>query len=436
MDQKKSKRFESFSGTESINYLAEKFRAKHFSIRQFAEYDDETVYDRNRLVIGLGENEEGYSFNLQKSAKIIAIAPTGSGKTILQQGVLSRFYAAGGLCAIPTDIKGEEYSSCINPAQKAHHGKLLKFPVVRPVDEKPIGLPIKTYYPYFFSKFVTRDFPDQQFCQFRSDDINMYDFLTIADIDPTAMSALQKNALETLFEKIRKKEISTLREMSRFLENSKDIRKDTARLLTTVISQLETQEVIGSQYPTPDFVKDINDGKIPVLNSYGALSAGKKINGYISAYISVILRRIYNAKSAGEIQRKKHLLIILDEVARFCPNIGNPSSKVAILDLLRLSRSEKISMFFSAQYMTDVPDILVDQATHIFIPGKRMNTETIRTIMQRFAPWEIDNPQVMSQNISLRQSQMPKWGWFCLDKMKSETVSFVPALPLCYHRSE
>lgn len=427
---------ETFSGLKSIEFMAKEFKAKQWSIRQHAEFEDITTYDKKSLAIGTTEGGEPYEFNLQKSSKMIAIAPTGCGKTVLEQGILSRFYAAGGLCAVPTDIKGEEYSSCKNPAQKFHWNKLLKYPLVTPADEKPIGLPIKAYYPYFFSKFVSRTFKDQQYCQFGPTDLDMYDFLSMAGVE--SLEPLQRSAMEELFNKIRAGNVTNLKDMEEYLLKSHHITKNTSKLLVTTIRQLQEQEVVGSQFPIPDFVNDLKkeNPSIPVLNTYGSLTAGKKINSYIAAYIAIILRNIYHAKARGEIPRRKHLMLILDEINRFAPSIGNPSSKVAILDLLRLSRSEKISMFFSCQYITDVPDILIDQATHIFIPGKRMNTETVRSIMQQFAPWENDNPLVMMQSIALRQSQMKEWSWFCLDKKRGETVMFTPALPLCFHKIE
>jgi hypothetical protein len=432
--EKKQPRFESTSGLKGIDFLATELRAQQWSIRQYAQLHEETEYDRGRLVIGIDEDGGPFTFNLRKSAKIIAIAPTGSGKSVLEQSYASRFFAAGGKVAIPNDIKGVEYALCNKPLQKELWQYLLKYPIARPVDEKPIGMPVKAYYPYFFSKFVSRSFPNQQYCQFRLEDLNIYDFLTIADIYD--LSPLQKAALEEVFTKIREGGITDLVAMENYMLKNRDIGKATAKLLVATAKQLEAQEVIGNQFPMPDFANDIVNGKVPVLNTYGSLNAGKGINNYISAYVAVLLRHLYNAKASGKIPRREHLMLILDEINRLCPNIGNPSSKVALLDMLRLSRSEKISMFFSCQYLTDVPDILVDQATHIMIPGRRMNTETIRSIMQQFAPWENDNAQVMSQSIALRQSQMKQFSWFCLDKRHNQTIIFKPAMPLCYHRSE
>jgi len=370
-------------------------RCKQYSIRQEAEYEDYTDYDSGRLVLGIDEDKQPFSLNMRKSNKILAIAQTGSGKSVLQEGLMSRFYAAGGLCAVPTDIKGEEYAMCSRPAQKANWDKLLKFPTVRPVDEKPIGLPMRTYYPYFFTRLVSRRFGNQSYCQFKFEDINMYDFLTMAGIQESDLSPLQKSALERVFAKVKSGVVTDYKTMEKFLSKTKGIGKSTTNLLITTARQLETQDVMGKKYPPPNFVEDIKNRFVPVLNTYGSTSTGKRANTYVSAYVAILLRKIYGAKADGVIPRRKHLLIVLDEIARFCPSDSNPSSRVAILDMLRLSRSEKISMFSSCQFLTDVPEIMADQTTHIMIPA-RMNTETIRAIMQRFAPWENDNAMVMA----------------------------------------
>jgi hypothetical protein len=427
--------FKTWSGFKNTEWLAKHHKSKHRAVRAIAEYHDRTEYDKNRLVIGVTSDGDAFELSMRKSIRALAIASMGSGKTVLEQNFMSRFYAGGNLCTVPSDIKGVEYQNCSKPLQPHYRKFLLKYPYAKPVDEQAIAMPMKVYRPFFFSHFVDRSFPKQYSCQFRLHNMNMNDFIGISGVEEKEpLSTLQKVALEKVFRKIKDGDIVDLAKMRDYLQSQPEIGRMTARVLIAAAYQMEQQDVIGTQFDIPNFTEDLLQRRIPVLNTYGAQFSGKRTNPHASAYVAMIIRNLYDAKASGRISG--HLLTILDEIPRFCPNGGNPSSKSAIIDFYRLSRSERISIFASCQDFRDIPDQLIEMATHIFVPGTGMDAKVIREIMLRFAPWEQDSIQAMNESIGFRLRKMPTHSWFCINKPKKQTIIFKPAMPLCFHKSE
>lgn len=424
-----------FSGLESIKYMAKEFRAQPYSISQVHKLEDETKYDKNKIVIGMTIDGDPFTLNLDSSIRAICIGKPGSGKTVLQKSFLSRFWAGGNSAFVASDIKGDEYQECSQPLQMKYHGSLLRPPIVQPVPEVAQGLPIKVFRPYFFTHFSDRIFKGQMNCQFNLESMTAEDFITISGAEEKApLSILQKDAIEGIFALIKEGKIKNFRDMEGHFSKDTDIERRTSRLLLAAARQLESKDIIGNQFDQPNFTEAINQGLIPILNTYGVQFAGiKRTNTYASTYVAMAVRNILDAKASGRI--KSHVLGVFDEMHRFCPHIGEPSSKTEILNFYRLSRRERISILASTQNYNDVPDELYEMSNYIFLP-RDIDNEILKQMFKRFAEWDSEHFSIMDNKIRIWKRQMPKHSWFCFDKDARKTILMKPAMPLCRHVEE
>ncbi len=437
-------KIKSFSGLDSVDFMSLTSQPDIPSVTDISRYDDEITYDYKNPVLGLTFPEkQPYRLDMRKSLRIIMFGKPGSGKSVVMQRILSLFHAGGGACAIPTDIKGNEYQLCNKPLQpKFHKNILLNYMYTREgkseyevIRERPMGLPIKVYRPFFFTNMDNRKFRNQIMCQFGLNDITRDDFITISGIeDKSPLSPTQKAVMDRLFIKISKGNIKTITDAQEYLHKSiSKIGKATVKVLMTTLDRLGREGIVGSQFENSEFIEDIKNGLIPIQNTYGTQFSSKRTNPFAAAAVAIIIRKLHRAKANNEI--KKHLLVLLDELPRFCPNEGRPSSREEIIKFFQLTRIENISILGACQKMDDIPSKLYDWSTHILIPGNA-NTDAIIEIMKQYAPWEGDNVQALRQSIQIRQFRMPKFCWFCLDTENKKTIILKPCMPLCYHRDE
>jgi len=423
-----------YSGLKAINFLSEKLHRNDLSIRQFGEPDKSINYTKKKIPIGIiKETNDIFYLNMTKSVRLSIFAKTRTGKTFLGQTIASRYYYAGGKVAIPTDIKNEYYA-CIRGVQSDFQNGLLRYSSRFPQTEEPMGLPIRSYYPAFLNNINVgkKVNPISETCQMRLEDMSSYDFITLADLKD--VSPHQRFAIDSAFRDIKDGKIKNLDEFSIWVENNTVIPSVSKPLIYSAISSMKSDEVVGTKYPTPDFVQNIIDGFIPSLNLYGTLKAGKNLIFYTSAMVAIVLRQLYAAKSEGRI--KDPLLIMLDEVRSFCPKDKDPSSKGAILDLLRLSGSENIGQIYYFQDVKDAEEIILKNSTYIFIP-RNMKVGDMQELIKEYAPKNYTNPYYFKQDVMRMKSDMRKFEWMVIDVDKGEVVSTIkPLSPLCYHRIE
>lgn len=423
-----------WSGVKSIKFLSERLHRNDLSIRQFGEPDKSIDYTRKKIPIGIcRETNDIFYMNMTKSVRLGIFAKTRTGKTFLGQSIASRYFYAGGKVAIPTDIKNE-YHSCIRGVQADLQNGLLKQSNRFYQNEEPMGLPVRSYYPAFLDKMSMgkKVNPISEICQMRLEDMSSYDFITLADLKD--VSPHQRFAIDSAFRDIKDGKIKTLDDFSMWVEKNTVIPSVSKPLIYSAIGSMKSDEVVGTEYPTPDFAQNVIDGFIPSLNLYGTLKAGKNLIFYASAMVAIILRQLYAAKSEGRI--KDPLLIILDEVRSFCPKDKDPSSKGAILDLLRLSGSENIGQIYYFQDVKDAEEVIIKNLTYIFIP-RNMPVDDMCHLIKQYAPKNYSNPYYFKQDVMRMRSAMRKFEWMVIDIDKGEIISTIKSLsPLCYHLKE
>jgi len=423
-----------WAGDGTLKYLVDQ-GVNDYSIRQFFEREETINYYRGKIPIGIvRETNDVFYLNMNKSMRACTFAKTGTGKTFFMQTIFSRYFYSGGKVAIPTDVKNE-FRWCEKPLQNDFKQFLLRKSTRYDYNELPSGLPIKSYYPAFLEAYnQDADIPKNEMCQMRVENLTAWDFLTLAGI--TKATEQQRFAVDEVFGHVKKGNIKTLSQAKRIIERSTTIPAASKPLLFNAMRTVTSDMVIGEKYPTPNFVKDIQEGYLPNLNLYGILKSGKNFKHYSSAYVAIILRQLYAAKAEGTI--KEPLLIPLEEVRTLCPkdSDSNSSSKEAILDLLRLSRQENIGQIYNFQDVNDAAEVIVKNCNYIFIP-RNIKTEDLCDIIKSYAPKNYTNPYYFKSHVMRMKSNMKKFEWLILDVERGEIIATLrPIAPLCYHKPE
>ncbi len=420
---------EGFFGEKASKHLAYELKHQSYSLTQRGFILNKSYEYAEKIPIGVDEFGDILYIDFSKSKKILILGKTGSGKSWLTRSILTRYYKGVGSVVILTDIK-PEYYTISQPLQAKFRKFLLK-------NEVPVSIPCQNFYPYFFTKFVKREFPDNELIQLSLQDLNYFDFLTITET--IELSDLQKTFIQSLFELVREGKIRNFDDMKEAIANSKDINMSTKQVLLNKISIIEKLEVIGDAYSEFSFTDCILEKKVPILNlcGYNKLGGNASIP---SAFLAVILRKIMADKVEGIIPKDEKLLFVIDEASKFCPATGMSASKKEILDVLDLSRSEKVSMIFSTQDWKRIPETVLKQCAYVFVPYS-MDFEDFRYIVEKLFPQDYDYP--VSFKVSMAQEfgsmKMHKDGsrdWMLLDTEKKRRIIFVPAAPLSYHLEE
>lgn len=427
-----------FSGSDSIKFMAREMDNESYNVRILEKYKKFFKYTLGRLPIGIIPDENRLlRLNIKSttySPHSVMIAKTGSGKTWLEQTVMSRVIFAGGNVCVPTDTKNE-YNIIDKPLQKQFHKFLIpKANRFGLSPEKPMGVKVKSYYPTYFSKDKAPE--GSSFAQFRLKDLSLEELLTIAGIEK--LSVPQQDLFNTAYENMEESgediNITNLKQNIEDIVSEEAHSSTTKRALFSVLSNIEKNQSIGDQYQQPDFVEDMKNGIVPVLNLLGVVDEKQKES---SAYLSVILRRIFSAKMSGELTG--HVHINIDEARVFCPRTGNPPSKRVILDMLMRSRQAGISLNLIYQNLSDVPPEVAEQVRYIYIPPTP-NLNMFCEIVKQFASSEFTDTYNFKNDMAkfylpdLKVLPDGSRNWCLLDKAKEDPLTiFRPLAPLFCH---
>jgi len=418
-----------WTGEQEFKSFGKLFNYQPYVVRQFYKYEEEMKYKLSKIPIGLNtENpEEIVYLDLKHSTHCLILGSTGDGKTTLLSGAFDRIFSANG-SVFNTDLKGE-YLHKNEPLQPYYHKFILR-------SERPKPLNILSYYPHFFTKFVTRQLvQNERFIQFSLGDMNKFDLLTLLNF----VEGRVLEIVDDIWRQYESKEINTWEEVIEYVGNIEDIHPTTKRGLIYSLKNLVASDVIGDKFAPPDVVKNLNDGLAVNLNLKGITQFGHMQNP-ASAYLAIFLRQIYSAKAQHKLNPNKHHFIFIDEINRFCPLIGHSSSKDEILKLIDLSRSERISLWVSSQDYKRIPDTLMRQATYIFLSYK-VDLEDACEIIKRSLPSEYDVPQTFKAKIAsiiggMRRYKDGRRDWLVIDKKNRDYFFIQPLLPLSHLTSE
>lgn len=417
-----------FTGRRALRYIAENLDFKINTVTQLFEYRDKISYSKNKIPIGLDEFEDIEFLKFKEASRTLVIGPSGRGKTFLMRNIWNRFYSAdkNNAVVILTDLKPEYFTSWA-PIQKKFRRWLLK-------DEYPQSFPIKNYFPFFQKRSDKGEYVGGKLFQFSLEDITLSDFTTILGLED--MSDTQKNLLEETWLKLEDGEINSLQDFIQSVKENEEYRKGTKNLITRRIKNIEKQGVIGDRYADFSIIADINKGYIPVFN----LSAHEEMGEFVSAYVGILARRIYMAKKRGRIPSRKRLLVVCDEVNKFAPRSGNPSSKEPLIRLTELSRSEGISLLYSTQYVRRIPPVMYDQAQYLLLPKVRFSV--LKKVVKDLAPIEYDGhwmtfeKKLVDDYGIMTQYKSGQRDWMKIDVRTSDIEIFQPFAPLSFHRTD
>jgi DNA helicase HerA-like ATPase len=431
----KPKSFLTFIGEEEFLNLQEGFGYNEPVAIDFRRYESkEREYVFNEISIGMEKDiNEEFTINLKKSKRILIIGSTGGGKTVLASTIIDRFVKAGGAAAI-FDLKGEYIKKGLSLQEKfaksTYYDNYWKMDLPRFIlpNEKPQGFPLKVYYPAFLQKLTGRKIePEETLSQFNLSSINKYDLFTLFE-NITDNNSRFFDTLEVLWGIIEDHSLSSFDEIYSYFENEdKDLDERQKKIIVRNLKILEDNLIMGDQYEPPSMIDDINDGFISILNCQGMTNLSGS-NSPVSVYVGILLRKIYNAKVKGEIDKDLHILITIDEINKYVPNIGSPSSKQEFLKLLDLSRSEQISLMYSTQDFRRCPPTLLSQADYIFV-SYRITLDDLADLIRQVLPGEYDCPQTFKSKVGEIISRLSKYkdgrrDWLVLDT-NAKTMSYV-----------
>ena len=125
------------------------------------------------------------------------------------------------------------------------------------------------------------------------------------------------------------------------------------------------------------------------------------------------------------------MLIILDEIPRFCPRNKDPSSKKEILEANDLVAGLGINLIFAAQDISNIPDQLIRQSNFIFV-SSALDIPVVNEVFKAKGLWEW-SPSFYNDMVA-DFKEMGKFEWLMIISQTREkyNVKFYP--PLCGHR--
>ncbi len=374
-------------------------------------------------------SEDNLNINFINTQRILTLGGSGSGKSLLNRAILSRLAKLGyGIFII--DIKGE-YLSFNKPAQGKFHKFLIK-------NERPQGFGVKAFYPFFLSRVVKRKLDKNEvLCQFSLRSLNVADFFSLIG----EISDDEKTCIETIWNDVMEKKIKSFSEVKNAIRVFRNLTQQSKNRLIGRVINLENNGIIGDQFDEPDIVGSLNEGNITILNVRGYTKFGEE-NQIASAYVALCLRQITNAKIDGSLKPNFHVVIFIDEVNKFCPKDGNPSSKTEILKDLDLTRSEKISTLFSTQDKNRIPYTIFDQCNIIIVSQLTSKTD-LKEIIEEKLPQEYAMAgahrfgAVIGEIFGdMKYYKSGARDWLYISKPQKRKVIFIPYFSLCFHQEE
>lgn len=403
-------------------------------LRQFVKIKEYREYNPHQIVLGWDRFEDKeFAISTNKSKIIIAIGPKGTGKTTIQSTIVDRAYFTG-MKVLNVDIKGE-YIYKFMPLQEkwAREPFLLR-------GENPIGIDIISLYFRFLQKMTSYRMENAKYERILSFPFNKISWIDLKNMlyttSENVMSFLDVLATRgAVFE--------TFLEFVDYVDSVDYIPEISKKVLVSKVKLLFEQGAFEEKVMSEVNIIDLlNDNKMVNINLRGAMRFWDiATSSILSNYLSSIIIQIYNAKQMGLISVKDRLLIAIDELTVFAPRDKNTSVKEALLKLLRMGRSEGISIFVGGQDWSYIPEDFLKQADIVLFSYKTSVDDLVSFIKIYFSSFITENVgnerELRSEIISLLASvEAPKKDgrrdWIVFNTEKREWNVITPILPLSY----
>ncbi|MFC1715652.1 helicase HerA domain-containing protein [Candidatus Poribacteria bacterium] len=390
----------------------------------YAEEEPEAKHDKNKIRIGRIIGGDDFRINIKGGSHSLILGRTGSGKTVLCRRYVDCMHMAGGSVAIIPDAK-DEFKSSIEPVQPNFRHLLAR-------GERPTGMPVQAYRPVFM---VSKDnhLPKNNMpCSIplSADFLEENDFLTLLGGDK--LTPNQTRNLKIVYDKtIRKGVASDINQIYPFVENNEEMNKTDKANIIKILRSIAHYGAFNPEHVV-DPIKDVIEGKIPILNIRGFEDFGVARGSIIAAFISIWLRNVTNGWKKAKKKKKGSMNIAIDELPRWCPKNGEPSCKKVILEGAELNRAEGINYVLSAQDPASIPKRLVDQCRYIFIP-RGANKAMIKLVFSDLTGIVSSHPSHIHR-IMKKKRDMPPYSWFAINTDASSYEIIQPYFCLSWHQ--
>lgn len=315
-----------FIGEKEFLKYQKHFKSNEAVITDMIKYDSpELEYKMKKIPVAyLKDTRQIFTLNMKQSRRILILGSTGSGKTTLEADIVDRFTKSGGVVTM-FDLKGEFVNKHL-PLQdkyankKVHDKKQDKdYPKYLFPEEKPQGFDIVVYRPAFLHNMYDKGkrlAKKEKLCQYSISsltraDMNIF-FKTLIDRNPRYMEFI-----DLLYDNMKKHKLYSWEKIHKFMQDSPDFDRHAQKLIGRTLKLMEKTGVLGDVHDYPDLVKDINEGKMSIINMRGMLNMRNKDSPAL-AYVNLMLRQIYDSKVTGKIDPKIHNMIVISEANKFC----------------------------------------------------------------------------------------------------------------------
>jgi len=328
------------------------------------------------------------------------VSPPGAGKTFALRGLIDTLFQMGYHVVDLSSIKNNFYYG-MRPVQA-------KFRHLLPPWRKEKALPVVPFLPAYLKKY-TKSKKYMNLGQIQLQNIRPIDLikstLGLKQTDTQAQllqSAWGKRPPKNIFQLI-KRTINinaTMRRRLDIITKFDSFASASIRSMKKTLEVLMNDEVFGDTYPM-DFVKIINEGKIPSL----CFNYDRRHTNYHSTYIAALISQVYNAKVAGKI--KGRIVFVFDDMGTLVAPGGNknPSCKDLVKnDLIALGRELGIYVIGTTQNLGQIPEEIINQVKHMVFFGnisgndlekiakvRNIRLKALRESMKRFSPLILPN---------------------------------------------
>ena len=390
---------------------------------------------KNKILLGIDQRGKKFYLDIKEVQRILLLGKTGCGKSFLLRRIMSQLYFKGYAPVILVDVK-DEFKYSLFPVQEEY----LESPGLPP-EEKPHTLPMKIYRPTFFKerKLASHNLAGSV----KLSDLTLNDLNTLLGTDE--MSLVQRELVGAIARKIQNEELNSFEEIDKFIidkNNSLFVGLNVAQRKAIQIKfrMLKDKDFCRDDYAI-DLVGDISEGKIPVLNMKNFEMLGAR-NGLPQAMVAIWLRQLKIAKSNSEIEPL--LWIFIDELARFAPATGEPTSKKEIMEAVDVTRGFGINFIFGAQRLSNIATNIAPQCRYILLPYnaeipdiiKAFETYGIAPALRKgYDDWgeEIKKnwSHLTKQEIARAvKKRMGKYDWLVLDTDKASEIEYIDDLSI------